>query len=333
MIKEGNNVNLAVPSEYLENSNELCDLFNERIENDSVGLSPYTVKNRKASVKKMRPILDAIGIYKLNQLQELEVLIELRRAVGKALSAGKLGRGGTPDTHISNFITLCGRVGLPNSDVQNLKGILKQSYKDADIEETPKVSWDAEMIGNIIRTSHEWLASKPVKNKGNHWSYIDLPYGYRNVPLSPTRFARVLAWAALQMTTGARAGAINRIRRRDITKDSVTWKIRKGRRKTQPETSFIPESIQPLLKPILKLDLEANDFLFNVPKGDISEDCQTKSDLRALLLASGIPQHLGRTGLHGARSAMVEANRKAGNAASVVGPALGHRDTRTAEIH
>ena len=64
-----------------------------------------------------------------------------------------------------------------------------------------------------------------------------------------------------------------------------------------------------------------------------SEDCQTKSDLRALLLASGIPQHLGRTGLHGARSAMVEANRKAGNAASVVGPALGHRDSRTAEIH
>ena len=333
MIKEGNNVDLAIPSEYLESSNELCDLLLRRIEKDAVGISYHTTKVRKATVKRIRPILDGIGIYKLKQLEDTEVQWTLRAAVAKALDAGELGRGGTPDTYLTSFVTLCGRVGLGDSEVKHLKGILRQSYKDAEIQQIPKVSWRPEMVGNIIKTGHEWLLSKPVKNKGNHWSYVDLPVGYRNIPLSPKRLARVLAWAGLQITTGARSGAINRIRRRDITEDSVTWRVRKGIRKTIPQTTSIPESIRPLLKLILNSELDPNDFLFNVPKGKFSEDRQTKADLRVLLLTSGIPEHLGRTGLHGARSAMVEANRIAGVAPSLVGPALGHRDSSTADRH
>ena len=82
--------------------------------------------NRKASVKKIRPILDSLGIYKIDQLLDLEVQKELRKSIAEALDAGKLGRGGTPDTHLGNFVTLCGRVGLPDSEVKHLsrKGIL-----------------------------------------------------------------------------------------------------------------------------------------------------------------------------------------------------------------
>ena len=333
MIEDENNTDLTIPSEYLESSNELCGLLLERIENDSVSISPHTTKNRKASVKKIRPILDGIGIYKLSQLEDTEVQWMLRNAVAEALDAGDLGRGGTPDTHLTNFVTLCGRVGLSDSEVKHLKGVFRQSYKDAEIEEIPKISWSPEMVVDIIKTAHNWLISKPVKNNRNHITYPDLPKGHKNLHLSQIRMVRVLAWAGLQITTGARSGAINRIRRKDITEDSVTWRVRKGIRKTMPQTTTIPESIRPLIKPILNLNLDEDDFLFNVPKGKFSEDSQTKGDLRSLLLASGIPEHLGRTGLHGARSALVEANRKAGVAPSLVGPALGHRDSRTAEIH
>jgi len=333
MIKDKINADLNVPSKYQESTNELCDLLLERIEKDSVSISHHTVKNRKASVKKIRPILDSLGIYKIDQLLDLEVQKELRRSIAEALDAGKLGRGGTPDTHLGNFVTLCGRVGLPDSEVKHLKGIFRQSYRDAEIEEIPKLEWTPEMVTEIIKTAHEWLNSDLIKNKGNHWSYSSLPRGYRNIHLSEKRMARVLAWAGIQIATGARSADINKIRRSDLTEDSVSWKISKGRRKRKPKTATIPPPIQPLLNPILSMNLNERDYLFNVPKGTFSEDSQTKGDLRALILASGIPQHFGRTGLHGARSAMVEACRREGVSPSKVGPALGHRDSRTAEIH
>ncbi len=324
---------LKLPAVYSDGSNELCDALLEQVAADAPGIAAATERNRRQSIGKVRPILDRIGLYSLDQLSDLDVQWALRSAVSEALASGELGRGGTPDTHLRNFITVCTRLGLPDDERRHISGIFRQAFRAAEIEDTGRFEGTPELAAQVIQTGLTWLESVPTQDAGYHWVHADLPPGYQGRPLSPKRLARVLAWLAIQTSSGARSGDVNLVRRRDLTPERVTWRVRKGRKKTKRMSRPIIEPCRPLLGPILELVTDPDAYLFNVPKGPESEDTTTRCDLKALLIAAGIPSHNGRHGLHWIRSALVESARRAGIEASSAGAALGHRDPTTASKH
>ena len=129
--------------------------------------------------------------------------------------------------------------------------------------------------------------------------------GHRDRSVTPIRRDRALAFVAITWATGSRTGDVRRLTRGDIKGSKVRLQVAKGNT-VQPEDileldSYLLQFVKPLLK---RLGNKPNEPLF--PSESVT------GDVRSILLASGWPEHFGRTGLHRLRKATARILYEAG---------------------
>lgn len=300
---------LRLPASYSDATTDLIRDLLESIERDSVAYSKKWRNGNRRAVELVAPILDRVGIARLEHLSDTASLGDLRQAVREAVLSGELGAPSSAAQHLSTFSKRCASIGLAGSDADRLRSLFNQARKDAGRPLTRAPEITGEMFAAMVAQMDAWSRAPLVRTDSNHY-VIEGVTGYRGRRVTAQRRDRALAFIALQISGAIRTGAVLGIRAQDVRGMRVTAHVRKGRINPEPITFELIPSLARFVAPLVESHADRLDVTMFGGNGD-----GTTNDVRALLLAAGFPEHHGRTGLHGVRKAFIRANYEAGRSA------------------
>ena len=311
---------LKLPAAYLDGTNALCDALAESVESDRVGMDGSTARGQLNAIDKLRPILDRVGIDTLDGLTDVDALGDLRRALTQACKDGDMGAPGTAREYLQRFAKRCDALGLSTPDSERLRGVFKQSRKDAGrpVEVAPEITLDH--MRALLGMMDVWLDTPTARrDDGSNTDAVGDLVGHRGRRLTPMQRDRALAWIALQVSGSIRSGSVVEITRGDVRGRSVDFLLRKGHVDPKRKRFRILDDYLRFMPPLLERVGDDPDARLFTKHGR-----ETQGTVRSLLLSIGWPEHYGRTGLHNLRKLFYRAQYEAGNTAEVAAAGLGN---------
>ena len=318
---------LILPAAYLDGTNALCDALAEWVERDRVGMDGSTARGQLNAIDKLRPILDRVGIDTLDGLTDVEALGDLRRALTQACKDGLMGAPSTAREYLQRFAKRCDALGLSTPDSERLRGVFKQSRKDAgrSVEAAPEITLDH--MRALLAMMDVWLDAPTVRrDDGSNTDAVGDLDGHRGRRLTPMQRDRALGWIALQVSGSIRSGSVVEITRGDVQGRWVDFLLRKGHVDPKRKRFRLLDDYLRFMAPLLDRVGDDPDARLFTKHGR-----ETQGTVRSLLLSIGWPEHYGRTGLHNVRKLFYRAQIEAGNTSEVAAAGMGNTPAVAAE--
>ena len=287
-----NHDDFNLPNAYIdEGQNELDFTLREYLQIDAPGLTNRTVQYRTRALDVFIPICENAAVFSLDQLAHFEGLRAVRESLTQTIQSSDFAAA-TWETRISQFVVCCESANMTSGDLKRLRQALNMGLKDARLSRVIEPEVTDEHIQQLAAEMTRWRDC-PLEKSGSNGCRETLVgiRGNRDRSVTPIRRDRALAFIAITWATGSRTGDVRRLTRGDIKGSKVRLQVAKGNT-VQPEDileldSYLLHFVKPLLK---RLGNKPNEPLF--PSESVT------GDVRSILLASGWPEHFGRTGLH-----------------------------------
>jgi len=286
-----NHDDFNLPNAYIdEGQNELDFTLREYLQIDAPGLTNRTVQYRTRALDVFIPICENAAVFSLDQLAHFEGLAAVRESLTQTIQSST-NAASTWETRISQFVVCCESANMTSGDLKRLRQALNMGLKDARLSRVIEPEVTDEHIQQLAAEMTRWRDC-PLENstRPGFQTLVGIR-GNRDRIVTPIRRDRALAFIAITWATGSRTGDVRRLTRGDIKGSKVRLQVAKGNT-VQPEDileldSYLLHFVKPLLK---RLGNKPNEPLF--PSESVT------GDVRSILLASGWPEHFGRTGLH-----------------------------------
>jgi len=270
---------------------------------DEPEYSVKTFRGHRRALDVLLPIVEEAGVFSLEQLVDADGLLAVRTSVARAIGEMKFGKkqkkwsATTWEARLGQFCKRCAAAGMPQAEADRLhrtfNQALKQAAKPAEME--PELT--DEMLQNLHAEMLVWRDAE-IERTGSGGCYETLVglVGHRGRAVTTLRRDRANAVIAITWAGASRTGDVLALKRGDVQGGFVRTQVAKGHI-IQPVVKFPLGDLLPFVRPLL-------DRVGNDPEAPLFAGDSVLSDVRAMMISAGWPEHHGRLGLHRLRKCL-----------------------------